>query len=232
MDSRVFLITGATGALGGTVARKLLDDGLFLLIPYRSENSMSKLSGLVSDAADRVLFQKTDLTKQSNVEEIVRVGISRWGNIHAAVCLAGSFMGGKTIEESDTSVWEAMYASNVLSTLQVCRAVLPIMKKHKSGRIVTMGAKAGLSPMPKAGAYAMSKASVMALTKTIAEEAKGTGITANVIAPGTIATEANQIAMPNADQRQWVSPAEIANWISFLCAEDSRSVNGQTIVLG
>ncbi|HEX9656788.1 MAG TPA: SDR family NAD(P)-dependent oxidoreductase [Bacteroidota bacterium] len=232
MDNRVFLVTGATGALGSAVAKKIAEDGSILLIPYRSDKSMSMLSELVSSASDKVLFQKTELTKQSDVEELVNVGITRWGNIHAAVCLAGSFKGGKTIEDTEISMWEEMYMSNVLSTLHVCRAVLPVMKRNNFGRIVTIGAKAGLSPMGNAGAYAMSKASVMTLTRTIAEEVKGTRITANVIAPGTIATEANRSAMPKADQRQWVSPAEIANWISFLCSDDSRSVNGQIITVG
>ncbi len=232
MNNRVFLITGATGALGGIVAKRILDNGALLLVPYRSEGAKHKLSELVSAVTDRVLFHRTELTKRSDVDELVRIGVSRWGNIHAAVCLAGSFMGGKTIEHEDISTWEKLYASNVLSTLHVCRAVLPFMQENKFGRIVTMGAKAGLAPMTKVGAYAMSKASVMVLTRTIAEEIRGTGITANAIAPGTIDTEGNRNSMPNADQRDWVAPEEIAEWIWFLCSDNSRSVSGQIITVG
>lgn len=88
---------------------------------------------------------------------------------------------------------------------------------------------AGLNPSAGRGAYGISKAGVAVLTQIIADEVKGTGITANAIAPSIIATEANIRSSPGEDYSKWVQPSEIAELILYLCSDAARSVNGAVI---
>jgi NAD(P)-dependent dehydrogenase (short-subunit alcohol dehydrogenase family) len=88
---------------------------------------------------------------------------------------------------------------------------------------------AALRPSAGRAPYAVSKGGVVTLTQTLAEELKGTGITANAIAPSIIKTQANSESMPDADSSRWVTPEEIAELMLALCSESGRSVNGACI---
>jgi NAD(P)-dependent dehydrogenase (short-subunit alcohol dehydrogenase family) len=111
----------------------------------------------------------------------------------------------------------------------MCRAVLPTMRSQELGRIVNIASMHALSPKPNAAAYAVSKRGVVTLTEAIAEETKGSGITANAIAPSLILTEANKKSMPGSDFSRWVTPEEIADTIFFLCSDGARSISGNVI---
>jgi NAD(P)-dependent dehydrogenase (short-subunit alcohol dehydrogenase family) len=111
----------------------------------------------------------------------------------------------------------------------MCGAVLPLMRAANSGRIISVAAMTALSPASSRGAYAIAKRGVVTLTETIAEEVKGTGITANAIAPSIILTPANRSSIPRGDTSRWVTPEEIAALILFLCSENARSISGNVV---
>jgi NAD(P)-dependent dehydrogenase (short-subunit alcohol dehydrogenase family) len=111
----------------------------------------------------------------------------------------------------------------------VFRAALPHFLQQQSGRIVALGSRAAEQPSPAAGAYAVSKAALVMLVRTIAAEVSGTGVTANVVMPSVIDTKANRVAMPKADFSRWVQPRAIAELIAYLCSDAARDVNGATV---
>ncbi len=122
-----------------------------------------------------------------------------------------------------------MLTANLKTAFLMCSAVLPFMRDAKHGRIISIAAMAALAPAASRGAYAIAKRGVITLTETIAEEVKGTGITANAIAPSIIVTPANRASMPAADVSRWVTPEEIAAIVLFLCSDDARSVSGNVL---
>jgi NAD(P)-dependent dehydrogenase (short-subunit alcohol dehydrogenase family) len=122
-----------------------------------------------------------------------------------------------------------MMAMNLKTTFLMCRAALPAMRKQLFGRIVNIASVHALVPKANASAYAVSKRGVVTLTEAVAEETKGSGITANAIAPSMILTEANKHSMPTADFSKWVTPEEIADTIVFLCSDGARSISGNVI---
>jgi NAD(P)-dependent dehydrogenase (short-subunit alcohol dehydrogenase family) len=144
---------------------------------------------------------------------------------------AGGYAGGEKIGEVSAATFEEMITANLRTAFLMSGAVLPLMRGAKRGRIISIAALAALSPAPSRGAYAIAKRGVVTLTETIAEEVKGSGITANAIAPGVILTPANCASIPSADTSRWVTPEEIAALVLFLCSEDARSVNGNVIKL-
>jgi NAD(P)-dependent dehydrogenase (short-subunit alcohol dehydrogenase family) len=118
---------------------------------------------------------------------------------------------------------------NVYSAFHILRAVIPIMRQAKTGRIIAIGSRAAEDPGPGVGAYSASKAALVSLIRTVAREIKHAGITANVILPGTMDTPANRKSMPDADTSKWVQPDSIASLIVWLASDASKDVTGAVI---
>ena len=122
-----------------------------------------------------------------------------------------------------------IYADTDMVTFHVLRAALPLIRKSGSGCIVGIGSRAAVEPGAKVGAYSASKAAMVSLVRTVAEENKDVGITANVILPGTIDTPANRKEMPDADFTKWVQPAKLAALVVFLASDAGKDINGAVI---
>jgi len=227
LAGKIAIVTGGTGGLGRVVVRGLLDAEATVLIPHREkEGEDPALRGLQS-LSPRIVAYAADLTVEGEVERLIDSVLRRAGRIDILVHAAGAYAGGDRVEETPAAVWDRMMALNLRTAFLVCRGVLPSMRKHGFGRIITIGAMPAVRPSPKRAAYAVSKRGVITLTEVIAEEVKGTGITANAIAPGTILTDANR--EPDADTSSWVTPQEITRLILYLCSDDARLINGTTI---
>jgi NAD(P)-dependent dehydrogenase (short-subunit alcohol dehydrogenase family) len=225
METNTAIVTGGTGALGRVVAAALINSGIRVAIPLRAGSRAEALpveSGMV-------LRREADITSESGGAEFVRETARLWGGVGILVNCAGAYAGGERIGEVKTSTLEEMIGANLRTAFVMCGAVLPLMRGARRGRIVSITAMAALSPSAARGAYAIAKGGVVTLTQTIAEEVKGTGITANAIAPGIIDTASNRASMPAADFSRWVAPGEIASLILFLCSEGARSINGNVI---
>src|SRR5262249_9953368 len=109
------------------------------------------------------------------------------------------------------------------------RAVVPDMIRTKSGRIVNIGARAGLRGGARMAAYSASKSTVIRLTESLAEELKGQGVNVNCVLPSIIDTARNRADMPDADFSKWVRPADLARVIAFLASDDARAIHGAAI---
>jgi NAD(P)-dependent dehydrogenase (short-subunit alcohol dehydrogenase family) len=103
------------------------------------------------------------------------------------------------------------------------------MRKQERGRIVAIASRAGVEPSANISAYGASKAALVSLMKTAALENRKLGITANVILPGTIDTEANRRSDPKADRSKWVSPQKLAALALFLASDDAADITGAAI---
>ena len=122
-----------------------------------------------------------------------------------------------------------MMSINLRSVFLCSREFLQRLGKASYGRIISMAAMPALKPSPGRGPYAVSKGGVVSLTEILGEELKGTGVTANAIAPSIIRTDANKSAMPAEDQSRWVAPEEVADMMILLCSPAGQSVNGVCI---
>jgi NAD(P)-dependent dehydrogenase (short-subunit alcohol dehydrogenase family) len=121
-----------------------------------------------------------------------------------------------------------MYAMNVLTALNACKAAIPHLASSSAGRIVNIGAMGALQAGSGMGPYAASKAGVHRLTEALAAEHKGK-ITVNAVLPSTIDTAANRASMPKSDFSKWVTPQELADVILFLASDAASAVTGALI---
>jgi NAD(P)-dependent dehydrogenase (short-subunit alcohol dehydrogenase family) len=135
---------------------------------------------------------------------------------------------GKTHEYSYAQ-WKKDFDLNLNTTFLVCKHSLKKMLEHGYGRIVTVGSRGAVQPGGQLAAYCASKAGVVALTKAIADETKGTNITANSVLPSVIDTPANRQAMGSEEADQWVKPESLAQVICFLASEAAKDMRGAAI---
>jgi NAD(P)-dependent dehydrogenase (short-subunit alcohol dehydrogenase family) len=226
MKGRHVLLTGGTGGLGSGVTPEVLNCGVAsLTIPYHDAQQVEQLKGKLPPAdIARIRFIATDLTNESSVESLV----TGMGRVDVLIHLVGGFSMGDTHEYSYDQ-WKKDFDLNLNSTFLVCKYALGMMLKHGYGRIVTIGSRGAVQPGGKLASYCASKAGVVALTQAIADETKGTNITANVVLPSIIDTPANRQAMGSEQANQWVSPTSLAQTICFLASDAAQDLRGAAV---
>ena len=219
MSDRVVLITGAKGGLGTFVTQRFLATGATVVGAARS------ISGDEFPAANFVAWP-ADLTNSETVRSLIDAIVGRYQRLDILVHVVGGFAAGKTVAETDDSTWEQMRDLNLTSAFYVLRAAIPHLRKSGAGRIVAIGSLAAVDAHPGLGAYVTFKSALVSLVRTVALENKDTGLTANVVLPGTMDTPANRKAMPGADFSKWVRPADVADLILWLADERAANVTG------
>jgi NAD(P)-dependent dehydrogenase (short-subunit alcohol dehydrogenase family) len=209
------LVTGASGGLGPAVIEVFLSGGAEVVGVARSwpspDSRFQQISG--------------DLSVPSECSRV----IAEAGSPEIVVHIMGGFAGGKPVAETDDETWNRMLSINAGSAFNVFRAALPAMLKARRGRLIGVGSRVAAEPVAGLAAYGASKAALVHLVRTIALEVKDTGITANIVMPSTIDTEANRRAMPKANHSSWVSPKSIAGLIAWLASDEAADVNGAVI---
>lgn len=223
MSDRVYVVTGAFGALGSAVVRAIAAQGdRVVLIDHAMNHSDDLLAGI---RVETFVLSGIDLTDPAMAQAAMTGAHERFGRLDALINVAGGFRW-QTLEEGDPSVWDQLYALNVKTAANASRAALPHLKASSAGRIVNVGANGALRAAAGMGAYAASKAGVHRLTESLAEELKGSGVTVNAVLPSIIDTPANRADMPKGDFSTWVTPQELAAVILFLASEAASGVTG------
>ena len=223
MSGRSIAIIGAFGALGRVVAREAAERGWRVAA---LDVAPAPPPGFATDlGAAGVALAGVDIaTSEGASAALAEVG-SQLGGLDALVNVAGGFAW-KTTAESDLADWSRLFALNLGTTLNACRAALPLLKASGSGRIVNVGALGAVKAGAGFGPYGASKSAVHRLTEALAEETKGDGITVNAVLPSTIDTPANRRDMPKADFAKWVRPEELAAAILFLASAEASGITG------
>jgi NAD(P)-dependent dehydrogenase (short-subunit alcohol dehydrogenase family) len=211
------LITGASGGLGTAVSKAFLETGATVIgVAHRWPEAMPFTTLTL------------DLTTAEGCGRMVEQALEH-GPIDALVHILGGFGGGQPIAETSDKTWDGMMTLNLRAAFCAMRAALKPMTAAKYGRIVAVGSRAAVEPLPNFAAYAVSKAALVALVKNVAAEAKDLGITANVVLPSTIDTPLNRQAMPQADFSRWVAPESIAKTLVWLASREAGDVSGAAI---
>jgi NAD(P)-dependent dehydrogenase (short-subunit alcohol dehydrogenase family) len=228
-QDRIAIVTGGTGALGSTLAKMFLEEGAKVALPIHTRQPVDTLEKFRAGTPETLLTIQADLASPQDVRGFVTKVLEEWKGVDFLIHAVGAYAGGRRIEEVTEEEWTRLMDVNLKSAFLMCNAVLPSMRERGFGRIITIGAMPALRPTAKRGPYQISKRALITLTETIAEEVKGSGITANSIVPSTIVTPENIRAMPDADKSKWVTPEEIVALASYLCTPEARSVNGNAI---
>ena len=217
MDGKVIVVTGALGALGRVVVDQALARGAGVA-------SVDHAPTQVPATKNQIELGGIDLTDAAAAKKAIDAAAAHFGRLDVLINIAGGFAF-ETVAEGDPKTWQRMYALNVTTALNACRAAIPYLVASGVGRIVNVGALGALQAGAGMGPYAASKAGVHRLTEALAAEYKGR-ITVNAVLPSIIDTSANRASMPKADFTKWVAPKELADVILFLASDAASAVTG------
>jgi len=227
-NGKIIVVTGAAGNLGQAVVRAFLDQGgSVCALDYQ----MGRLTEVFTDIQDPnlKLFEEVDVTDLDSLKAISGNIHDYNGNVDVLVNTVGGFSSGEPVHELSASTWRKMLNLNVISFINCSKIFIPDMLEKNKGKVITIGAKSSLKGGAKSGAYAASKAALLRLTESMAEELKSHNIQVNCVLPSTIDTPQNRDAMPQADFSKWVSPGKIAEVILFLCSSAAEEITGAAI---
>ena len=227
------VVTGASGGIGGAIARALHAQGAAVLLAGTREVA---LNALADELGDRAHTLTADLSQPDEPERLVKEAEAALGQIDILVSNAGITRDGLVMRMRDED-WQAVIEVNLTAGFRLIRAVLRGMLRRRHGRIISITSLVGVAGNPGQANYAASKAAMIGMSKSIAAEVATRGITVNCIAPGFIAT-----AMTGGltdDQRargtaaipmgRFGAPEEIGAAAVYLASAEAGYVTGQTL---
>ncbi len=233
LGGKTALVTGASGGIGGAVARALHAQGATVAL---SGTRTAPLEALAGEFGDRVHVLPCDLSDAAAVEELPKRAAEAMGGVDILVNNAGITRDQLFMRMSDAD-WDTVLAVNLTSTMRLARGVLRGMMKARRGRIVNISSIVGVTGNPGQANYAASKAGVIGMSKSLAAEVATRGITVNCVAPGFIATAMTEAL--NDEQKARInaqipagrmgSAEEIAAAVVYLASDEAAYVTGQTL---
>jgi NAD(P)-dependent dehydrogenase (short-subunit alcohol dehydrogenase family) len=220
------IITGASGNLGRAVASVLAERGANLVLVDVNREGLEKVFGA---GDERRLLVAANLLDQEHVNAAVNKAIERFRRIDVLANIAGGFRMGPPVHETSDKDWTFLFDLNARTVLHTARAVVPAMIRDGGGKIVNVGAYAAQKGVAQMAAYIASKSAVIRLTEAMSAELREKNINVNCVLPTIIDTPENRAAMPKADPRRWVAPADLANVIAFLASDAARAIHGAAL---
>jgi NAD(P)-dependent dehydrogenase (short-subunit alcohol dehydrogenase family) len=191
LAGRVAIVTGGSRGIGLAIAKALGAEGARVAIASRTQRELDAARAELEAAGVQVLARATDVARLADVEALVDEVTKRWGRVDVLVNNAGVNGAIGRLDGCDPVDWKLAFEVNVFGVMHACRAVLPFMRRQRSGKIINLagGGVGGPGVAPRVSAYAASKAAVVQLTEALARELVDDGVQVNAIAPGAVVTE-------------------------------------------
>lgn len=219
-------MTGADGALGKYVTDRLIAEGWEIHAAVHNTKTEEELmQNFHHHINHRVFPYLCDLTEQESVERFFHNSGMADGLVH----IAGGFVANEDFNSTTSNDFENIFRLNTYSTFLVLKYAMPILKMQGRGTIITMGAKPGLHPTSSNAVYAASKAGVISLSQTAAEEGRPFNVRVNCIVPAVINTPSNMKWGSEEAAKKWTPPEDIGDLISFLTSNKSSGITGAVI---
>jgi NAD(P)-dependent dehydrogenase (short-subunit alcohol dehydrogenase family) len=245
LNDRVAIVTGASKGIGSAIAVALASEGAKVVLAARNEAGLRETGRRIGDA-ERWHAVKTDVTSEHDVAEMVRQTVKQFGTIHILVNNAGIAGPTALCEDVKLAEWEETMAVNLRGPFLCAKAVLPVMKAQRWGRIVNISSITGKRPLSMRTPYASSKLGLIGFTRTLAAEVGPFEVTVNAICPGATKGPRIDAVIKNLAQaegkseeeiatrflqdaalRRFVEADDVASLAVFLASDAGRNMTGQ-----
>lgn len=238
LRGKVAVVTGVGKGIGREIVTTLAREGVVTISVDVSPRDLAETSAALDEIGATHREFECDIRQSERIAEVIAAVDAEFGRVDILVNNAG--VGGNgAIDGLDEKTWDFVHDVNLKGTFLMCRAVLPIMKRQRAGRIINAASFAALVPIYASAAYASSKVAVAHFTRALAGEVGPWNITANAYAPGMIPTTLNHFDELPADEqsrlldtltlRRWGAKSDIADLICFLASDRAAYITGTLI---
>lgn len=232
-NGKTALITGATGSIGEEIARAFYASGAHVVLSGTREQ---KLKELTESLGDRAYYETCDLSDKDSVKDLYARAEVYTGRVDILVCNAGITKDNLLLRMSDDD-FSAVINTNLTAAFILNKAAVKKMLKQQNARIINIASVVGFTGNPGQANYCASKAGLVGMTKSIAQEVASRGVTVNAIAPGFIMTpmtdklseEQKEKLRSRIPCQRFGTPADVANCALFLADEKTSYITGHTI---
>jgi len=233
LSGKAALVTGASGGIGGAIARMLHGAGAAVAVSGTRQEALAALAG---ELGERAVPVPANLADADDVAGLIKGAEEAVGQVDILVNNAGLTRDNLAMRMKDEE-WDDVLAVNLTASFRLARAALRGMMRRRWGRIVTITSVVGATGNPGQANYAASKAGLVGMTKSLAQEVASRGITVNCVAPGFIATAMTD-ALDEGQQERILSaiptgrmgtPEDIAAAVLYLSSEEAAYVTGQSL---
>ena len=243
LNGKVALVTGAGSPVGfgRGIALTLANAGCDIIANDIDQEGAEKTASEVEAIGRKAMAVKADVTKITEVNDMVKAVMKKFGKIDILVNNAGRATTPRPFVETPEKDWELVFNLNIYGVFNCTKAVLPHMLERKSGKIINISSGAGLSGMPRCVAYGASKAAIMAFTKGLAKEVASSGIRVNGVAPGLGDTNflrtANfpegevERALKVIPSGKTTTPQDVGYMVAYLASDMADNIIGQTFLV-
>jgi NAD(P)-dependent dehydrogenase (short-subunit alcohol dehydrogenase family) len=239
LDGKLALVTGGARGLGRMMAQALAEAGADVALAGRGVKACEEAAAAIAEATGRrTRAFAVDVTVASDVEKLAHEVESQLGPVDILVNNAGTNIRGP-IEQLTEADWDTVIDTNLKGPFLCARAIGPRMVKRGWGRVINLASVLGIIALPGRAPYCSSKAGIINLTRVLALEWAGTGVTANAICPGAFGTELNRPLLDDPVKYQefvrripmgrWGEVEEIAGAVVFLASDAATYVTGSSL---
>jgi NAD(P)-dependent dehydrogenase (short-subunit alcohol dehydrogenase family) len=242
LQDKVAIVTGASRGIGASIARHFASAGANVVLASRKLEALAAVAARIEEAGGKALAVAAHTGKVDNLRELVQAAVKRFGKVDVLVNNAATNPYFGPLCDVTDAAWEKTFEVNLKGYFFAAREVIAHLQgRGAGGSIVNVSSIAGLRGAPFQGVYGMTKAAVISMTKTLAQELGGTGIRVNAIAPGLVDTRFSAALVENDEVRRHIvdrtvlgrhaQPDEIAGAAVFLASDASSYVSGHTLVV-
>jgi NAD(P)-dependent dehydrogenase (short-subunit alcohol dehydrogenase family) len=231
LESRVVIVAGAAGGLGSVATSTFAKAGARLALLGRDRSKLDELAADLKLPADRALTIGVNLGEPANVEKAAGAILKKFGRIDVLLNFVGGWIGGKGVFDTKKEDFDSMLDQHFHATYAMIKAFVPAMQKNGWGRVLSVSSPNATRPPGNNAPYAVGKSAMEALILSLAQELKGTGVTANLLLVRTIDVGHERQNKPSEKNQSWTSPEEISATLLHLCSEEAGMINGARIPL-
>ncbi|MBU4560851.1 3-oxoacyl-[acyl-carrier-protein] reductase [bacterium] len=236
LKDRVALVTGGGRGIGRAIVLALAKEGADIVTCDINLENLKEVASEVEKLGRKILIQKVDVSKISEVDDVVKKALDKFTKIDILVNNAGITRDNLILKMSEEE-WDQVLDINLKGAFNCLKAVARPMMKARSGRIVNIASVVGMMGNPGQANYAASKAGIIGLTKSAAKELASRGINVNAIAPGFIKTtmteslsdEVKEKLINQIPLKRLGEVTDVANLVVFLASDDASYITGEVI---